>query len=189
VTGSGSRCRAGRPAAAEQPLHLTDGLAAGALDREQRLALAGLLVRQTHADRSGLNAHDADRVPDDVVQLARDASPLGGQRRRDPLVPLAFEHVRLELQHPERAADEQARRGQHDRQREVRAEGLTQQQLGRHAGHGERRSGPESPALAARPDRVDRQHPAHDRQDRLANAKASSIQGCGRSIMRRTGAP
>ena len=67
------------PQRAEQQPHLAERGAAGLLDAAQRLAVLGD-VGQPVADRADLQHHDADRVGDDVVQLARDPRALLGDR-------------------------------------------------------------------------------------------------------------
>ena len=68
----------GPPQDADEPAHLGERRAPGLLDGEQRLALALLVVAQQPAHGRGLDGHDAHRVADDVVQLARDARALLG---------------------------------------------------------------------------------------------------------------
>ena len=63
---------------AEQAPHLGQRLAAGHLDVVQRVLVGRQRGGQPMADGAGLEHHDAHGVGDDVVELARDASPLLG---------------------------------------------------------------------------------------------------------------
>ena len=65
---------------AEQAAHLGERRAAGPLDAPQRLRVLGQLAGQLVADGADLEHHHADRVRDDVVQLARDPGALLGDR-------------------------------------------------------------------------------------------------------------
>ena len=69
-------CRRSSLQHAEQPAHLGQRLAAGLLDRDERLPLALLLGLEQPPHRPGLHGHHRDVVRDDVVQLARDPRPL-----------------------------------------------------------------------------------------------------------------
>ena len=85
-----------RPAQeAEQPVQLDDGLAARGLDRAQDLLrLLGLAFH--HAPGGAcLDAHHADVMRDDVVQLARDPHALLEHRAPGVLLPLPLELGRL----------------------------------------------------------------------------------------------
>ena len=63
---------------AEEPSHLGEGRAARLLDAAQRVLLLGELPGQLVPDGAHLEHHHADRVGDDVVQLACDPRPLLG---------------------------------------------------------------------------------------------------------------
>src|SRR5205085_9495219 len=102
----------------DQSPHLTHRLAAGALDSQQRVALPLLILTKDAAHRACLYAHHADAVPDDIVQLARDAPALVCDRDARMLIALAHElsgtlveRLGLKAQYTERAADHQTRRG------------------------------------------------------------------------------
>ena len=69
----------------QETAHLGQRRAAGPLDAPERIAVVGLCLGKLVPDGADLEHHDADRVGDDVVQLARDASALlghGDARRR-----------------------------------------------------------------------------------------------------------
>ena len=110
--GSQSRCVLGASQDADEPAHLRERGASGLLDRDQRLALALLVLAEQAAHGGGLDGHHAHRVTDDVVQLARDARALlrDGRARLglalalEPLCALDRAGRRLEL-----AADREAR--------------------------------------------------------------------------------
>ena len=61
---------------ADHAAHLGERLAPGLLDDEQGLALLFLLGAEEPPCRGRLDGHDADAVPDHVVQLARDPRAL-----------------------------------------------------------------------------------------------------------------
>ena len=63
---------------AEQPAHLGERRAAGLLDAAERLLVLVERGGQLVPDRADLQDHDADRVGDDVVELARDPRALLG---------------------------------------------------------------------------------------------------------------
>ena len=65
---------------AEQPPHVGERGAAGLLDAAERLAVLGLRRGQVVADGADLEHDHADRVGDDVVQLAGDPRALLGHR-------------------------------------------------------------------------------------------------------------
>jgi ABC-2 type transport system ATP-binding protein len=68
--------------------HLGKRLASRSLDDQKRVALT-LLVRSKQPPHAGsLHRHDADAVPNDVVELARDTCPLLGNGRPRDLVDL-----------------------------------------------------------------------------------------------------
>ena len=88
-----------RPAQnADEAAHLGERLPAGLLDHLERLALLLLLGPQQPANGRGLDGHDADAVPDDVVQLTGEPRALLGDRLARPLLALP-----LELASPARA--------------------------------------------------------------------------------------
>ena len=96
---------------AEQPPHLGQRLAAGALDLLGRGHRAPGVALQDPPRAAGLHDHDADAVGDDVVHLARDPPALlGGGAQRLALVRLLRAH-RLLVQLLGRAASVCARRG------------------------------------------------------------------------------
>ena len=64
------------PQDAQQPSHLRQRLPPGLLDRQQRLPLPLLVGLEQPPNGTRLNRHDADRVRDHIVQLARDPAPL-----------------------------------------------------------------------------------------------------------------
>ena len=71
--------------AAEEPAHLGERRAPGLLDAPERLAVLGERVGELVPDGADLEHHHADRVGDDVVELARDPRALlrdGDARRR-----------------------------------------------------------------------------------------------------------
>ena len=80
---------------AEQAVQLDDGLPAGGLDRAERLLGLVGLPRHDAPRRAGLDAHDADVVGDDVVQLARDPHALLEHGAAGVLLPLALQLGRL----------------------------------------------------------------------------------------------
>jgi hypothetical protein len=101
----------------DQTAHLTHGLAARALDSQQRVALTLLIFMKDAAYCPCLYAHHADAVPDDVVQLARDAPALFCDRDARMFIPSTHERsgtlvecLGLKAQHTERAADHQTGR-------------------------------------------------------------------------------
>ena len=63
---------------AEQPAHLAERLLAGVLDDVERVARLVELVVEHAPAAARLQDDDADRVGDDVVQLARDPRALLG---------------------------------------------------------------------------------------------------------------
>ena len=65
----------------DEPPHLRQRLAPRLLDGHQCLPLAFLLGLEQAPDRARLHGHDADRVREDVVELAGDPDPLLGDRR------------------------------------------------------------------------------------------------------------
>src|SRR5438270_736009 len=106
---------------------------------------------------TGFHAHDADAVADDIVQLARDAATLFGDRNSTPLVALALqlrralgEAVCLEAQHPERATDHQATSRNERRHHETAAE-VCASQATRREQPGQRHAGSDCQADAAGP--------------------------------------
>lgn len=64
------------PKNGQEAAHLGQGLAPRLLDGEQRLAFALLLGREQPAYGAGLNRHHADRMGDDIVELAGDSPAL-----------------------------------------------------------------------------------------------------------------
>ena len=161
----------------EQPPHLADRVAAGPLDGEQRLALALLLRRQQPPHGARLQPHDADAVPDHVVQLAGDPRPLGLHRRPRPLVALALEHggaglehVDLEAHRPRRAAHEERDRDADRVERELLGGPSRDHHRGAELAEGER-DGHDGPAHArVRAHRVD----GEQRRDRPRPARHPS---------------
>ena len=103
---------------AEEPPHLCHRLACGRLHTAQVVGLPRELRRQPPANRLGLDGDDADRVRDDVVELAGDATPLLGDSRGRLALALAlgekYELVCLtdalanQATDPPRAAEEEA---------------------------------------------------------------------------------
>ena len=83
-----------RAAAPEQPARLGQRLAAGLLDRGERLARRRLLGAEGVALRAGLDDHHAHVVGDEVVQLAGDPRALVGHRLARAQVALALEQLR-----------------------------------------------------------------------------------------------
>ncbi len=81
----------------EEAAHLDERGAAGLLDALERLAVLIELGGKLVPYRSGLEDHDADRVGDDVVQLARDPGALLGHRdpRRGVALALGLERAVL----------------------------------------------------------------------------------------------
>ena len=92
----------GAPEHAEQTAHLVDGLAAGYLDRRQRLAHVRLLALEDARRCARLDDDHADVVCDDVVQLAGDPGALVDDRDSRLQFPLLveLERERLELDRP-----------------------------------------------------------------------------------------
>lgn len=113
------RCEgSGLPVGAEHPeqaSHRRECLTGGRLDRREVLGLRGVLRAEAPSYRRGLDGHHADRVGDDVVQLAGDPGPLLDRpleqlrRCQRPLRPrsaLAHEHAdgpRVDGEHQRRA--------------------------------------------------------------------------------------
>ena len=77
----------------EQPARLGQRLAAGLLDRGQRLARRRLLGAERVALGARLDDHHADVVGHEVVQLARDARALLGHRLVRAQLVLALEQL------------------------------------------------------------------------------------------------
>ena len=65
---------------AEETPHLGERRAPGPLDALERLAVLGERIGELVPDGADLEHHHADRVGDDVVELARDARALLGHR-------------------------------------------------------------------------------------------------------------
>ena len=80
---------------AEQPVQLDDGLPAGRLDRAERLLRLVGPPRHHPPRRARLDAHHADVVGHDVVQLARDPDALLEHRPARVLLALALQLGRL----------------------------------------------------------------------------------------------
>src|SRR5205823_14361220 len=76
---------------AEQAPHLAYRLATGALNLQQRVVLAPLILPQDAAHRTGLHAHHADAVGDHIVQLPCDPPALLGDGSTRMLIPSALE--------------------------------------------------------------------------------------------------
>ena len=74
----------------EQPAQLANRLPGRDLDRAQRLARPLRIALEHPLDSPGLDAHQADAVGDDVMELAGYSSPFGGQRRARTLLLLAL---------------------------------------------------------------------------------------------------
>jgi hypothetical protein len=74
-------CVLGPPQHADQLAHLRERLAARLLDYEQRFPLALLVGTEQPPHAGGLDGHDADAMPHDIVQLARDPCPFLGDGR------------------------------------------------------------------------------------------------------------
>ena len=169
---------------AEHPSHLLQRLAAGALDRAERLARGALAVAQ-HAPRPArLQQHDADRVRDDVVQLARDPRPLLGDRCMGSLVGLALDLIRATLQRAlagtaaahdaasnERAAEE------HDEEAEIgdrdRVAGLDRG--GRHGDRDQDGRGAGHATLAVGARRIERDHDSEQERGRLGKLRGRDV--------------
>ena len=108
---------------AQEPPQLRHRFPAGRLDGEQRgLRLVGRRAEDL-ACRAGLDDHDADRVRDDVVQLARDVPALFGRRRRACAPPVRGWTVRrprrdarLDPPTPEDVAQQPGRKEDDERQ-------------------------------------------------------------------------
>ena len=76
------------PHGAQEPAHLGQRGAPGALDVLERLLVGGQLVGKPVPHSSDVQHHDAHRVRDDVVQLTRDPRPFF--RHGDPRERLAL---------------------------------------------------------------------------------------------------
>ena len=81
----------------EQPAHLGKRPAARPLDVRQRTLLVFEHHGQLVPDRSDLEHHHADRVRDDVVELARDSRALLGNRDARGRLALSFRLSRTDL--------------------------------------------------------------------------------------------
>jgi hypothetical protein len=99
----------------EEAAHLGERLPPRLLDREERAHGAPGRLGEQQTGRARLHDHDADRVRDDVVQVARDPAPLGGDRGALPLLALALEAGRPPLElGGAAAAPPQDKRGEPD---------------------------------------------------------------------------
>ena len=109
----------------EQPPHLGERLAPGALDAAQDITRALLLGSEVQAFGAGLDDDRRHGVRDDVVQLACDPRPLLGGRDAGLLDALALERLgerghplgvaRAGLPQPPGRPGARAHRGEHDR--------------------------------------------------------------------------
>ena len=86
------------PQEPEQAPHVGERLPSGLLDREERLPGARRVLLEEEPGGAGLNGHDADAVRDHVVEVARDAGALGGDRSARSLLALALEPCGLLLE-------------------------------------------------------------------------------------------
>ncbi len=75
----------------QEPAHLDESLTAGRLDRAERLARGCLLALEYALPRLRLHHDHADRMRDDVVQLAGDPDSLLGDREPGLLLALPLQ--------------------------------------------------------------------------------------------------
>jgi hypothetical protein len=86
------------PQQAKQPTHLAQGLATGALDRQQQLLHSVQIGAEDLPGGTGLEHHRAQGMGEDVMELPRHPGPLLGHRRPRPLIPFPLQRGRSLLQ-------------------------------------------------------------------------------------------